>query len=188
MSQKLRTVSWWHEQLVDWMLLNPDKPLKDAARVFDVSVNYIYLLKNSDTFKAYWLHRRAKREETLDDKMPEIFGSLQDKLATVADMSLDQILAQLSNNEKLTSVGAPGLSTDELRATADTALRRLGYGVAPTPGGASLSPGAPNINVQVNVDAAALAAAREKMQLLHGIIPAEPALLEDKKETSDVLS
>lgn len=187
MAQQLKSISWWHEQLVDWMLLNPDKPFKDAAKVFNVSINYLYMLKNSDSFQAYWNYRRSQRERSLDEKMPELFGSLQTKLASVADMSLDQILQQLERNEKLAEVDAPSLSTEELRTVADTALRRLGYGIVPS-NNSSSTPGAPNINVQVNVDAAALAAAREKMQLLHGVAPAAPALVELKTEEKDVLS
>src|SRR5690606_26792995 len=62
---QLKTVNWWHQQLADWMFLNPDKPLKDAARIFGTSVNYLYLVKNSDAFKVYWSERRRLRDTNL---------------------------------------------------------------------------------------------------------------------------
>lgn len=176
-----KTVSWWHEQLADWMLLNPDRSIKEAAIVFDVGVNYLYLLKNSDTFKEYWNQRRAAREAKLDDNVGEMLGTVQNKVSAVADIALDQLLEQLEKNQAAQSAGAPIITHDELRSTADMALKKLGYGL-PAPGNGA-SP-VQNTQINVSIDAGMLSEAREKMKKLHGVqtyIPEEPKALKEEK-------
>lgn len=173
MSIEVKKISWWHEQLVDWMLLNPDKRLKDAAVVFGVTEQYIYMLKNSDTFKEYWARRRATREGKLDDGAPQLLGSLQEKLSTLAEMSLDQMLEQIELNSPANRAGHSNIAHDELRDTAEMALKRLGYG-APAVANGPAQPGTPQVNVTINANL--IAEAREKMKQLHGVTPAAPVL------------
>lgn len=171
-----KTINWWHQQLADWMLLNPDKSIKDAAPVFNCNVNYLYMIKNSDAFTVYWDTRRAAREERVDVNAIESLGSLQTKLATVADIALDQMLEQLEQNELGNKVGKPKLQQEDLRATAQMALSRLGYGISE--GGKAQGPAA---NISVTINATMLEEAREKMKQLHGITTA-PAMIEATAE------
>jgi len=167
-----KSIGWWHEALADWMLLNPDQNLKDAALLFKVSVNYIYMLKNSDSFKEYWAFRRAKQLEGVGEKSVDQLGGLGDKLSAVADMALDQILEQLAANAK---TGIDLIDHDELRSTADMALKKLGYGLPAAPGSA-----VQNTQVNVVIDSKLLAEAREKMKQMYGVSTTE--LLEIEKD------
>lgn len=163
-----KTIAWWHEHLADWMLSNPDRDLREAAAIFNCTVNYIYMLKNSDSFQAYWQHRRAEHAAKLSDHVVEHTSGLSQKISAVADMALDQILSQLEKNDLAQAAGAPVIPHDELRSTADMALKKLGYGLpqaAPAVGGTQ-------VNVTINSDL--LAVARERMKQLHGVTPAEP--------------
>lgn len=181
-----KTIAWWHESLADWMLINPDRPMKDAAPVFGVTENYIYLLKNSDSFQAYWKHRRATQAEKVGDiHLEGVGGSIVEKVKTVADMALDQIIDQLEKNSMAQRAGAPVIATDELRATADMALKKLGYGL---PSAGNTSP-VHATQINVSIDAGALAAAREKMQKLYGVLPSGSAGAQEVEciEVSEVL-
>ncbi|MBK8123866.1 MAG: hypothetical protein IPK54_10015 [Dokdonella sp.] len=166
-----RTVAWWHEALADWLIQNPDKHAKDAAVVFDTSPSYIYMLKNSDTFKAYFAGRRKQLSAGVEDKAASMFGTLSDKLAALAEASLDVLNARM---EQVALAGSnSSMPNEQLLQTADMALKKLGYGL-PVPGQSS----AHMTQVNVNVSADLLAAAREKMAKLYRTQVAEPVLLE----------
>jgi len=154
-----KTISWWHEALADWMFVNPDRTMKEAAAHFNVTPTYIYMLKNSDTFKAYWERRRMVRENGLIDETQAMLGSINDKLHALAENTLDIL------NEKMVQAQLQGsantLPQADLLATADMALKKLGYGIPAPPPPA----GTTNVNVMVSSDL--LKAAREKMQKLH---------------------
>lgn len=178
-----KSISWWHEQLADWMLLNPDRSLKDSAAAFGVSIQYIYMLKNSDSFKAYWDFRRRQHQQLVSGQQIENLGGLSEKIAAVADMALDQIIEQLETNAKAQDAGVPSIAHDELRSTADMALKKLGYGL-PAQGGAA-GP-ANNTQVNITINAKDLELAREKMKQLHGVTPALPAEVPEMPDLLDL--
>lgn len=173
-----RTVAWWHEALADWLIQNPDKHAKDAAVVFDTSPSYIYTLKNSDTFKSYFAGRRKQLSEGVDDKAMTMFGTLSDKLAALAEASLDALNARM---EQVTLAGdKSAMPNEQLLQTADMALKKLGYGV-PAQGAGS---GPMNLTqVNVNVSADLLAAAREKMAKLYRTQVTPPVVLENESKS-----
>jgi hypothetical protein len=167
-----KSISWWHEHLADWMIMNPDRDIRDAAMIFSCSVNYLYMLKNSDSFKEYWAFRRKQVSAAVEGKTVENLGGLHEKISAVADMALDQLLEQLDKNGLAQRAGAPLLDHDDLRGTADMALKKLGYGI-PAQGAGGSSPQLTQVNV--SIDASLLASAREKMKQLHGVEPSPPA-------------
>lgn len=152
-----RTISWWHEALADWMLLNPDKPMKDAAQVFDVTPTYVYMLKNSDSFKAYWKKRREAFVARVDASSEEILGSLRDKLGALAETAVDALQARME--QAVQAGAASNIPLAEVRETADMALKKLGYGAPTAPAGGN--------NLTINIaNPDLLAAARAKMQAM----------------------
>lgn len=172
-----RTVAWWHEALADWLIQNPDKHAKDAAVVFNTSPSYIYMLKNSDTFKAYFAGRRKQLSEDVEGKAATMFGTLSDKLAALAEASLDVLNARM---EQVALAGtSSSVSSEQVLQTADMALKKLGYGI-PQPGS---GPGQMT-QVNVNVSADLLAAAREKMAKLYRTQVAVPVTLEGEGKQS----
>lgn len=182
--QQIQKVSWWHERLADWMLANPQGTIKEAAIVFGCHQQTLYIIKASDAFKAYWNFRRRQIETDLTQRTGDSIGGLMEKTAAVAEMAMDQILEQLESNQKAMDVGAPIIPHDELRSTADMAMKKLGYGLAgPAPGAAAV---ATQTNVSVTIDASLLAAAREKMKQLHGIDVAAPLSIPPPAPTEPV--
>lgn len=157
-----KNLAWWHEALADWMLNNPDKPMKDAAVAFNVTPTYIYMLKNSDTFQAYWKRRRERVEAGVEQTAEEIGGTIRDKLAALAEASLDAL------NSRMEDIMLAGKHSNvpigTVLETADLALKKLGYGM-PAPG-TGQGGGGPNTTVNVTVSADMLAEARAKMQNL----------------------
>lgn len=89
MALELKKVNWWHEQVVDWMLANPDKTLKEAALVFDCTKEYMYMMTNSDAFKEYRKRRFTDHQELLS------LGILE-KAEGLTSMALDELAEKVS--------------------------------------------------------------------------------------------
>lgn len=148
--QQVTKVNWWHQRLADWMLTNPDKNIKDAAVVFDCHVQTLYIIKNSDSFRLYFQQRSNEMTEGMTGEMIGAFCELPEKLAGLADMTLDALSARVATS-------ARDMPTQELTSLADLTLKRLGYGAAK----------AGDTNVTVNnlsVPAEAVARARARME------------------------
>lgn len=145
---QIKKVSWWMERFADWMIANPDKFLKDAARELNVSQSWLSIVKNSDAFKSYWTSRSEEASGV-------ILTSIREKLTATTEMALDAL------NEKL-AIEAPHLSRAELLEIAEKGLDKLGYG-------ASKSIPAPVVNVQnITVSSHDLAEARRKIHEMSG--------------------
>lgn len=172
-SPTVKKVNWWHQRLADWMLVNPGANIRDAAKIFNCTETTLYIVKNSDAFKAYWEFRRRKLEDGLEGDANAALGlGLMEKTAAIAEMAMDQILEQLESNGKAQSVGAPIIPHDELRSTADMAMKKLGYGLPSKSGDSPVQ----NNQINLTIDANLLAQAREKMKQIHGVETAAPAL------------
>lgn len=154
---QIKKVNWWHERLADWMICNPSRTLKEAAKEFNCTIPWIYALKNSDAFKAYWIERSG-------DASDRIVSGVVEKTGALAELALDRML------ERMNSPGEV-LPTPLLLQTIDTSLKRLGYtSPARPPANSAASSPSPSVTVNVAVvSAEQLAAARERMKVLHGI-------------------
>lgn len=136
---QVQKVNWWHERLAEWMLANPDKDLKAAAVVFNVTPTTIYLVHNSDAFREHWAKVSGRVTKGISDPIVE-------KCRAAAEIALDALMPKLQ---------LPTASAELLLDTANTLMQRMGY--AATAGG-------PAVQVNVNtVDPAALAAARNRV-------------------------
>jgi len=116
---QLQDLSYRHEAILDWMLLNPDKSQNDCARALGYSVAWLSVVVNSDLFQARlaMLHQE-KREHGI--------FTIAEKLAGLADLAIEKTI-------KSVEVSAdPGF----VLSAAEVALKRLGYGAkAPVPTG-----------------------------------------------------
>ena len=144
-SVQLKNVNWWHEAIIDWMLSNPEKKLRDCAEHFQVTQSWLSVIKNSDCFKALWEARRSGYSHHVDQ-------TLSEKLSTVAELALD---AQM---DKLESMG-PLMEMDDLRKVGSDAIKALGYGKTSS---VQINSDGGNVNV-VQVDASTLAEARSRI-------------------------
>jgi len=135
-----------HEQMMDWMLANPQRPLKEMAPVFNVSVPFIYMLVNSALFQQELNRRHA-------ELWGEIRVELKDKLQAAAHASLDKVLDALQ---------APECTSDFALSAMDKVTSKLGYG--PARGAAGGQAPAPPVQVNVTINRGLLAQARAAME------------------------
>lgn len=148
---QVKKVNWWHERLADWMIANPQKKLSDAALEFDCSVSWISIVKNSDSFKAFFAERSAGASDV-------ILGGIKDRLAAVAEQTLELVEDRLDRNGMV-------MPYDELLSTSSMALKALGYGIASK--SAPPAPSQVNVNI-VTPELLAEARARRAAQLAGG--------------------
>lgn len=126
-SVQIKKVNWWHERFSDWLIANPSKTLGEAAKEFGVTLPWLSSVKNSDAFVDFHAERSLAHSKAVSLTIAE-------KTRAVAEMALDAVGERLEKE-------ATTLPFDTLLETADTMLKRAGYGEAPRSG----SP------VQVNV-------------------------------------
>jgi len=148
-SLQITRVNAFHEALALYIIQNPRAKLKEMAQHFRCSPQWISIVRNSDAFKVYYAERM--------DKQFDAVGDIIDQTKAMTAMALELM------NEKLESIGTE-LSIGELKDIADTGLKRLGYGARAS---------APVVQVNaaqgvVVVSRGELAAARERMERVHG--------------------
>lgn len=145
--------NWWYDSFIDWMLKNPDKTIKQAAAEFDVTPQWLYVLKNSDVFKRALEERRAKHSDMISTSVIEKVGAL-------ADMAVDHLIDKFAEAE----VEGKPLPIKFVKDTAEFALEALGYT------GKQAAQAAPaQVAVQVNVvSPELLAEARARLRQVQG--------------------
>lgn len=157
-----KPVRWWHEAIVDDMLVFPKCSVQERARRLGYSSSYLGMVMNSDMFKALYEKRRAEYNAALDQ-------GIAMKARQAADKTLDVIIETLDT--KRNSIPFPALTE-----FADRTLERLGYG------------GVKGTNVQVNVTPVIsqeqLADARKALRAVEDqrVIEAEVIKLPSKKD------
>jgi hypothetical protein len=134
----LLDMNYRHEQLANWLLLNPDKNLKECAAHFNYAIGTVRYIVNTDAFKAL-----------LESKQKDVFlavtQSVPQKLAALADIAIEKVTDHLVASED------PGFALDVF----DKTLHRLGYAPQKSSGGP-----APQVNATFVVSAADLSSAR----------------------------
>lgn len=150
-SVQVKNVRDWHESLIDYIIANPGVSLRVKAQVFGVSMSWLSIVENSDSFKEAM---RLRRDEHFNNLSTGIVG----KLEATADMLIEEI------NHRIQSDGSGAIPFNSLRDTADMALKHLGFG-AKGPGSASQQAGIINNNTVIVQDREALREAREMMAM-----------------------
>ena len=124
----IKRTNWWHEQIVDWELMNPDAKLADCARHFGKTEGWLSTVRNSDAYREFRVRRLAVHQSMVSETVIE-------KVEGLAALTLDTLHERIAREKDEISLGF-------VRETAETALKALGYG-----GKAA----APPTVVQVNV-------------------------------------
>lgn len=151
---QVQKVNWWHERLADWMLANPDKVLKDAAKEFNCTPQCIYIIRNSDAFQIYWATRSGDYSDALSNKTLEARSSLAVKAAAVAEAALEELGSRLDT-------AAVTMPIDQLLDISKMGLNALGY--------KANSKQQASVQVNINaVDSSALQRARERIEQVYG--------------------
>lgn len=151
---ELARVSHTHDQIMNWLIANPEKKLGECAAYFGYTQSWLSTLIHSDTFK-------AKFRERQDAVFGRIAATTEEKLAGLANMVTDR----LAEKVEVTQDG------DFILDAFDKIMHRAGY--APNKMGAMTPPQVQN-NFFISKDA--LAAARGRIG--GEAAPAVPATIE----------
>lgn len=144
----IQRMSHTHEQIINWLLLNPEKSLRECADFFGYTQSWLSTLIHSDLFQ-------ARLRERQQEVAARVTATIPEKLQAVANIALEKLGEMVAKSED------PEFVLD----AADKALHRMGYAPAsarnPAPAFAQVQ--ATNANVfMVTVDD--LAEARKLMQ------------------------
>jgi hypothetical protein len=114
---QLRDLSYRHEAILDWLILNPDKSQGDCALELGYTEAWLSTVINSDLFQARLrMLQQEKREHGI--------FTITEKLAGLADLAI----------QKTTRSVEASADPAFVLSAAEVALRRLGYGAkAPVP-------------------------------------------------------
>lgn len=118
---------WYYTAIIDWMVANPGRPLKECAAHINRTPVTLSIIINSDMFKAALAQRKS------DFQVQHDVGLIH-KTVQVANASLDALLTVLEKKKDAVPI-------DSLREISNDAMSRLGYGTQKN---------APGMMVQVN--------------------------------------
>lgn len=135
---QLNKLSHRHQQIVNWLVLNPDRSLTDCARFFGYTLPWLSLVVHSDMFQAVYQARCQEVGQLAVHSIANEMGALTHE---VIEKSREKIQAGQASERFLGQV-------------LDTSLRALGYGVQPAGGN-----GTP---ISVVVDARTIIDARDQ--------------------------
>ena len=138
---EIAKISFSHEAIINWLVLNPEKQLRDCAAYFGYTQAWLSTIIHSDIFQA---KLRARQDEVFG----EIVEGIPEKLRALADVSIEKLTQQVEQFD------SPRLAMD----ACSLALKSLGYG-APAPRG----PVVQNVQNNFQVSAEDLANIRQKM-------------------------
>ncbi len=148
---QIQTLNHRHEQIINWLLANPDKTLGDCAKFFNYTQAWLSQVIHSDMFQMEY-QARARELGGL------VVHTLNNELTALASEAIQ------ASRERIRTGGA---SERFIADTTKNVLERLGYG----------SPKVGNEKVQVNVlvSGAEIMAARQRatahVEMLRGASP-----------------
>jgi hypothetical protein len=142
-NDKVQNISHTHDQIMNWLIANPERPLKECADYFHYSQTWLSILIHSDAFQ-------SKFKERQDAVFTQVMQDTPAKLKALADIAVEQLADKLTTN------------TDKKFAldAFDKIMHRAGYAPA-----SQKNPNGTNItqNNLYMVSADALKSARESM-------------------------
>jgi hypothetical protein len=134
-NNSIKKLSWWHESVIDWMLLNPNSTLTECAATFNVTLPWLSRITNSHLFKERLALRRREHSQ-------DVSFTVIEKLESLADLGVEALIERVATERDTMPIG-------ELRQTAEMALASIGYTTKRA--GAGSAPATGPTNVQVNV-------------------------------------
>lgn len=149
-----------HDLILNWLIANPDRPMRECADHFNVTQAWLSIIVHSDVFQA----RLRERQETL---FSNTVLDTREKLQTLSHVALDRLTEAVEQSDD------PEFILD----AADKALHRLGY--APRTG-STTGPAVANTQVNINIDRATLTDAQQLMQAARAIAAPKPDADDDE--------
>lgn len=145
---QIKQMSSRHEQILNYILLNPTKTYGEVAGHFGVTPAWLSVIIHSDAFQ----RRLSERQDEIFDA--GVLQPISDKLSAAADLTIDKYLEKV-----------PTFTADQLISSTDKLLGKLGFGskTSVQPGGTIING---NVYQQVNnghVPKEVIAEARNKI-------------------------
>ena len=150
--RQLEKIKEWHRCIFDWEIENPQQPMYVCAEHFNVSENWLSIIKLSDIYIEY----AAKRRE---DHNAAVSKSVIEQVEEVASISLEVLQERISSERDKIGLGI-------VNDAASMALKALGFG-----GNKGGREGTQLTVVLGGADAATLERARDKMRLINAQTP-----------------
>lgn len=150
MMAEISRLSTTHEMLMNWLVLNPEKSLRECADHFGYSQSWLSQIIHSDIFQ----HALKEKQLAIGMRVAE---SIPARLRKAADIAIDKLSTHLETTE----------DPDFILDATDKILHRMGYAPASTrnPAGSPSQMGNSGVQQNFFINAGDLAAARELMQL-----------------------
>lgn len=162
-SVQVTRINDWHQALADFILMYPQATGKQIAAHFDVSAQWVSIVRNSDSFKELMRQRRETHRELVS-------ASVINKVEALADQAVDELARQIEAKE---------LPVEHVKDIAAMSLKAMGFG-----GDRAAAPVQNNITIVA--DRAALAEAREKLIAQRNatvpVLEGAKQLIEERKE------
>lgn len=149
----IQKLSWWHESIVDWMVMNPDQSLAACAISFNVSPPWLSRIINSGVFKERLAHRRESHSDNISHTLIE-------KIQGLAELGIEALTERIATERDT-------IPLPELRAASELALNAMGYSPKVGPG---VRAGTPSVQINI-VSSEALTMARQAWQTLSTLDP-----------------
>lgn len=142
-----------HEQIIQFLIANPEMRKQDVARAFGVTPAWLSQLMSSHAFQ----HQLRQRQDEVFESC--VLHDLSERMTAVAHLALDKMEQRLETADDF----------ETAYKSAELTLKNLGYGAARAAGGVP-----PGVAVQQNnfytADPAQIAAAREKLQSQSNVV------------------
>jgi hypothetical protein len=129
----IQKISYTHEQILNWLVLNPHVSLRECADHFGYTQPWLSTLIHSDIFQAKLRERQMQVAARVAQSIPE-------RLQVVTNIALEKLAEKVAESED------PEFILD----AADKALHRMGYAPASARNPAG-SPAQGNVQNQTNV-------------------------------------
>ena len=142
---KLVSLSHTHEMMLNWLVMNPERSLRECADHFGYTQSWVSSLIHSDLFQA------ALKQKQMDIAV-RVAESIPEKLRRAADIGVEKLAEHLEKSEDPEFI---------LDAT-DKILHRMGYAPQSSRNPAG-SPGSMNQQNNFYIGSADLLAAQELM-------------------------
>jgi hypothetical protein len=110
---QIQKVSATHEQIMNWLVLNPEKSMRECADAFGYTQAWLSTLVHSDAFQA----KLAEKQQLVQAR---VCASIPEKLNRVTDVALDKLATMVEASE----------DPEFILNVADKALHKLGFGPA----------------------------------------------------------
>jgi hypothetical protein len=151
---QLKSLSHTHDMVINWMLLNPDRSLRECADYFGYSQPWLSTLIHTDLFQARLKERQAVVFAQIAQTVPE-------KLTALSDIATEKLTEAITKSE----------DSKFILDAFDKVMHRAGYAPA-----SQKNPAGPGVQVTnvFTVDKETLAQARQGMFALGQTVDVTP--------------